>query len=49
MFEAIRPGLEAEMRGKRGMLCRVLEDGLMRPGDAIELVRPASLPAPVTS
>jgi len=38
MFEAIRPGLEAEMRGKRGMLCRVLEDGLMRPGDRIEIL-----------
>jgi MOSC domain-containing protein YiiM len=38
MFEAIRPGLEAEMRGKRGMLCRVLEGGLMRPGDSIEVV-----------
>jgi MOSC domain-containing protein YiiM len=38
MFEAIRPGLEAEMRGKRGMLCRVIEGGLMRPGDPISLV-----------
>ena len=38
MFEAIRPGLEAKMRGKRGMLCRVLEDGTIRPGDPIALV-----------
>jgi MOSC domain-containing protein YiiM len=38
MFEAIRPGLEAEMRGKRGMLCRVLESGTIRPGDPIALV-----------
>ncbi|MBI3483578.1 MAG: MOSC domain-containing protein [Acidobacteria bacterium] len=38
MFEAIRPGLEAQMRGKRGMLCRVLEGGVMRPGDSIEVL-----------
>ena len=37
MFEAIRPGLEAAMRGKRGMLCRVIEGGRMRPGDRIEI------------
>jgi MOSC domain-containing protein YiiM len=37
MFEAIRPGLEAAMRGKRGMLCRVIEGGLVRTGDRIEL------------
>jgi MOSC domain-containing protein YiiM len=37
MFEAIRPGLEAAMRGKRGMLCSVIEGGQMRPGDRIEL------------
>jgi MOSC domain-containing protein YiiM len=39
MFEAIRPGLEAEMRGKRGMLCRVLEGGTIRSGDTIEVSR----------
>lgn len=44
MFEAIRPGLEVQMRGKRGMLCRVLEGGLLRPGDSIEVVLGASLP-----
>jgi MOSC domain-containing protein YiiM len=38
MFEAIRPGLEAQMRGKRGMLCRVLEDGTIRSGDPVALV-----------
>lgn len=38
LIESIRPGLEAQMRGKRGMLCRVLEGGLMRPGDSIEVL-----------
>ena len=38
LMESIRPGLETQMRGKRGMLCRVLEDGLMRPGDSIEVL-----------
>lgn len=37
MFEAIRRGLEAAMRGKRGMLCRVLEDGIIRQGDPVEV------------
>ena len=46
MFEAIRPGLEAQMRGKRGMLCRVLADGLICQGDPIEVIHQlgASLP-----
>lgn len=37
LMESIRPGLEARMRGKRGMLCRVLEGGTIRHGDAIAL------------
>lgn len=35
-LEKIRPGLRREIRGRRGMLCRVLEGGLVRPGDRIE-------------
>lgn len=35
-MERIRPGLRKELWGRRGMLCRVLEGGLIRPGDAIE-------------
>jgi MOSC domain-containing protein YiiM len=35
-MEAIRPGLQKELWGRRGMLCRVLEGGLVRRGDAIE-------------
>ncbi len=35
-MEAIRPGLRKELWGRRGMLCRVLEGGVIRRGDAIE-------------
>lgn len=35
-MEKIRPGLRREIRGRRGMLCRVLEGGLVRAGDRIE-------------
>jgi MOSC domain-containing protein YiiM len=34
---ALRPGLQAEMQGRRGMLCRVLTGGTLRRGDHIEL------------
>jgi len=35
-MEAIRPGLRKELWGRRGMLCRVLQGGIIRRGDAIE-------------
>ncbi len=35
-LERIRPGLRKEMWGRRGMLCRVIEGGMIRRGDAIE-------------
>lgn len=35
-LEKIRPGLRRELWGRRGMLCRVLQGGIARPGDAIE-------------
>ena len=35
-MERIRPGLRKELWGRRGMLCRVLEGGIVRPGDPIE-------------
>ena len=44
-LEKIRPGLRREMRGRRGMLCRVLEGGIIRRGETIEKVSAvASLP-----
>jgi MOSC domain-containing protein YiiM len=36
-IEALGPGLQAEMQGRRGMLCRVLSGGRIRRGDAIQL------------
>ena len=34
-LEKIRPGLRRELYGRRGMLCRVIEGGMVRSGDAI--------------
>lgn len=37
-LEKVRPGLRREMRGRRGMLCRVLRGGTVRRGDVIEKI-----------
>jgi MOSC domain-containing protein YiiM len=37
-IEKIRPGLRKELWGRRGMLCRVIEGGIIRRGDAIEKI-----------
>ncbi len=37
-MDAIRPGLRVELEGRRGMLARVLEDGRVAAGDAVELL-----------
>lgn len=37
-MERIRPGLRKELWGRRGMLCRALEGGIIRPGDFIEKI-----------
>jgi len=36
LMEKIRPGLRRELRGRRGMLCRILAGGTVRQGDPIE-------------
>jgi MOSC domain-containing protein YiiM len=36
--DEIRGGLREELRGRRGMLCRVVEAGHIRRGDGIELL-----------
>jgi MOSC domain-containing protein YiiM len=37
-MERIRTGLRRELWGRRGMLCRVLDGGIIHPGDPIEKV-----------
>ena len=32
LMEDIRPGLQQQLRGRRGQLCRVIQSGLIRPG-----------------
>ena len=38
LMEAIRPGLRKELWGRRGMLCRVREGGVIRRGDSIDKI-----------
>ena len=37
-IEALRPGLQAAMHGKRGMLCKVLRGGKIQRGDEIVML-----------
>jgi len=37
-MDDIRRDLQHELRGRRGKLCRVVEGGMIRRGDAIELI-----------
>ena len=37
-MDEIRPGLQAELDGRRGMLARVLKTGEVAAGDAVELL-----------
>lgn len=36
LMEELRPGLRHEIRGRRGMLCKVVKGGAIRQGDRIE-------------
>ncbi len=44
LMETIRPGLQRELQGRRGMLCRVLRGGALQPGDAIVVQSPQKQP-----
>jgi MOSC domain-containing protein YiiM len=41
-MEAIRPGLQDQLQGRRGILCRVVEGGLIRRGDTLEVIELAA-------
>ena len=45
-MDETRPGLQQELRGRRGMLCRVLHGGRIRRGDRIEVRVPFQLNQP---
>ena len=38
LMERIRPGLRRDLQGRRGMLCRVLQSGVIRRGDSLEML-----------
>jgi MOSC domain-containing protein YiiM len=41
-MEAIRLGLKGRLQGRRGILCRVIESGLIRRGDVLEVIELAA-------
>jgi MOSC domain-containing protein YiiM len=41
-MDEIRMGLQDELRGRRGMMCRVIEGGVIHRGDSIEVLEPAA-------
>jgi MOSC domain-containing protein YiiM len=43
-MDEIRQGLQEAIRGRRGLLCRVVESGSIRRGDRIELEEKANTP-----
>jgi MOSC domain-containing protein YiiM len=40
LMDEIRQGLQEALRGRRGLLCRVVEPGRIRRGDRVELEEP---------
>jgi len=44
LMETIRTGLQQELQGRRGMLCRVLRGGIVQPGDTIVVQSPPIKP-----
>ena len=41
-MDTLRPGLQQELKGRRGMLAVVSRGGVVLPGDVIELIRKPS-------
>jgi hypothetical protein len=44
LMETLRPGLQQEVQGRRGMLCRVLSGSALQLGEAIVLQTARSTP-----
>ncbi len=42
-MDDIRRGLQEALRGKRGVLCRVVQEGMVRCGDRIEPIHPGKV------
>jgi len=42
LMDKLRAGLRREIRGRRGMFCRVVAGGLIRPGDTIQKLAAAA-------
>ncbi len=49
MLDGLRPGLREEIRGRRGMLGRVVEGGTLREGDLATTFQFAAPEAPATA
>jgi len=43
-MDEIREGLKEALRGRRGVLCRVLQTGRIRRGDPIEVIQQQAVP-----
>lgn len=43
-MDDLRPGLRKEIRGRRGMLCRITKGGRIRRGDGIEKLTQENVP-----
>jgi MOSC domain-containing protein YiiM len=43
-MDEIRQGLQEEIRGRRGLLCRVVESGRIRRGDRVEIEEKVASP-----
>jgi len=44
LMDEIRQGLQEAIRGRRGLLCRVVESGRIRRGDRLEVIEEAGVP-----
>jgi len=44
-MDSLRPGLQAEIRGRRGLLAKALTGGTIQVGDLVEAVPPRPLAA----